>query len=177
MYLPSLTTVSILLASTLSYVSAKPAITAPVQSVWKAGTKNIITWIDNGETPAMSGKFDIALMQGKQTSLALVSVIQKDVDSASGQYQWEIPATQAPAKDYAIRVGVAGDVYYSAFFEIASSDGKQTGGSDNNNTGTSNTNSTQAESTKNDNKSGASITTVASMSSLVIAGCIALQMI
>ncbi|KAK9768252.1 hypothetical protein K7432_001274 [Basidiobolus ranarum] len=173
MYLPNIATVSIVIASFLSYASAKPAITAPVQSVWKAGTKNIITWIDNGETPAMSGKFDIALMQGKQTSLALVSVIQKDVDTASGQYQWEIPATQAPAKDYAIRVGVAADVYYSDFFEIVSSDGKSTTGSGSD----SNPSTNGTDSSKNGEKSNAIANSATMTSMLILIGFITFQQI
>ncbi|ORX93004.1 hypothetical protein K493DRAFT_316253 [Basidiobolus meristosporus CBS 931.73] len=124
MHLPSLASVSVLLASTLSFVSAKVAITAPVLSTWKAGSKNIITWQDNGEEPKMPAKFDIALMKGKETALALVSTIVKDVDSSLGQYEWEIPATQEPAKDYSIRMGTNPDVSYSAYFEIQSSDGK-----------------------------------------------------
>ncbi|ORX93005.1 hypothetical protein K493DRAFT_338526 [Basidiobolus meristosporus CBS 931.73] len=178
MYLPSLAAVSLLLAS---YVSAKVAITAPVLSTWKAGSKNIITWQDNGEEPKMPAKFDIALMKGKETALALVSTIVKDVDSSLGQYEWEIPATLEPAQDYSIRMGTNPDVSYSAYFEIQSSDGKSGGSTPNTDTKApaqnagSTASGTQVQDTKEKSDGLANVATLAS--GLIVAGSVAFQLL
>ncbi|KAK9767996.1 hypothetical protein K7432_001726 [Basidiobolus ranarum] len=118
MHFSHLTTLIAVLSSVVTYVNADAAITAPLGASWKAGSSNIITWTENNEGEPMPATFDISLMQGKPTSLQLVSTIASSVDSASGQYKWDIPAGQAPANDYSIRLGNPPVVFYSPAFEI-----------------------------------------------------------
>ncbi|ORX96535.1 hypothetical protein K493DRAFT_370912 [Basidiobolus meristosporus CBS 931.73] len=128
MYLSNICSFLAVLGATVPYVFASVAITAPLMSSWKAGTTNIITWTDNGDGKPMPAKFDIALMEGKMTSLQLVASVVSQVDSSAGQYSWNIPANQAPAKDYSIRIGTPPDVAYSPYFEIVGANGAQGGG-------------------------------------------------
>ncbi|ORX96533.1 hypothetical protein K493DRAFT_314474 [Basidiobolus meristosporus CBS 931.73] len=156
------------MASALTYVHSKAVITAPMQNSWKAGTKNIITWQDNSDGTPMPAKHDIALMQGKSTSLALVATISNNVDTSSGQYQWDIPATQAPAKDYAIRIGSAPNYSYSPSFEILASDGNAN----------NNTNNSGSQPSDNNHKNDASsIVTASKLSTGALIGYIALQLL
>ncbi|KAK9767997.1 hypothetical protein K7432_001727 [Basidiobolus ranarum] len=128
MHLTYLTAFIAIIGTSVTYVHASVAITAPLMSSWKAGTTNIITWTDNGDGKPMPAKFDIALMEGKMTALQLVSSVVSQVDSSAGQFSWNIPANQAPAKDYSIRIGTPPDVAYSPYFEIVGANGEQGGG-------------------------------------------------
>ncbi|ORX96534.1 hypothetical protein K493DRAFT_314475 [Basidiobolus meristosporus CBS 931.73] len=120
MHFTSLTALIAVLSTAITYVSAGAAVTSPLGGSWKAGSSNIITWVENNEGEPMPAKLTIDLMQGKATTLQLVGTIATDVDSATGQYKWDIPAGQAPGKEYAIRLGTLPNVAYSPSFEIVS---------------------------------------------------------
>ncbi|ORY07106.1 hypothetical protein K493DRAFT_295680 [Basidiobolus meristosporus CBS 931.73] len=107
----------------MTYVTCDVAITSPLMSSWQEGTTQFITWTDNGVEPKMAATFDLALMSGPPTALQLVLEIAKGVDSSKGQYEWKIPATLKPGKDYAIRAGVGGSVSYSPYFELVAGSG------------------------------------------------------
>ncbi|KAK9768254.1 hypothetical protein K7432_001276 [Basidiobolus ranarum] len=123
MQLSGLATLLTALSSISIYVDASPAITSPLQVQWKAGTANVITWIDNQDGKSSPDKVNLSLMQGKPTSLQEVGNIATEVDTASGQFIWDIPAAQVPGSDYAIRIGVLPNIFYSPYFEIVVANG------------------------------------------------------
>ncbi|ORX92042.1 hypothetical protein K493DRAFT_226701, partial [Basidiobolus meristosporus CBS 931.73] len=79
--------------------------------------------IDNGVEPKMAATFDLYLMSGPATALQPVIEIAKGVDSSKGQYEWKIPATLTPGKDYAIRASAGSQVSYSPYFELSAGSG------------------------------------------------------
>ncbi|KAK9767098.1 hypothetical protein K7432_003365 [Basidiobolus ranarum] len=110
----------LLIAATLlgyATVDATLAFTAPLEVEWKAGSKHIITWIDNGDGKGMPETADLDLMNGNPTALQLVANIASGVSTASGSYEWTVP-TDLEAGKYALRAG-GGSGSYSPFFTIA----------------------------------------------------------
>ncbi|KAK9768253.1 hypothetical protein K7432_001275 [Basidiobolus ranarum] len=120
MQLSSLATLLTVVSSIATYVDASPAISSPLGAQWKAGTTNIITWYDNQDGMPYPDKVDLALVQGKASSLQQMGNIATGVDTASGQFKWDIPVSQASGKDYAIQIGISPNITYSPYFEILS---------------------------------------------------------
>ncbi|KAK9767074.1 hypothetical protein K7432_003384 [Basidiobolus ranarum] len=107
----------------VTMVNGDVAITSPLMATWKEGSTQFITWTDNGVEPKMAATFDLYLMSGPPTALQPVAEIAKGVDSSKGQYEWAIPTTLKPGKDYAIRAGVGSSISYSPYFELSAGSG------------------------------------------------------
>ncbi|ORX86088.1 hypothetical protein K493DRAFT_411364 [Basidiobolus meristosporus CBS 931.73] len=103
-----------------SVVDATLAFTAPLGVDWKAGTKNIITWTDNGDGKGMPETFDLYLLNGNANTLQLVANVASGVSSAAGTYEWTIPTDIAPGQ-YVLRAG-GGDGSYTPYFTITAPD-------------------------------------------------------
>ncbi|KAF9112266.1 hypothetical protein BGX27_003704 [Mortierella sp. AM989] len=93
-------------------------------SVWEQGRAYVITWGPNPE-PSYAKKLvakspvNIRLMQGPPEALREVAVLKNGVDESLHSFQWTVPASITPSKDYAIRISYDNDVdTYSHYFEI-----------------------------------------------------------
>ncbi|KAF9112217.1 hypothetical protein BGX27_003772 [Mortierella sp. AM989] len=93
-------------------------------SVWEQGRDYIISWGPNPD-PVLAKNLkaktlvDVHLMQGTAENLREVAVIKSGVDSSTNMYQWKVPKTVTPAKDYSIRLTHGTEVdTYSHYFEV-----------------------------------------------------------
>ncbi|KAG0239500.1 hypothetical protein B0O80DRAFT_492288 [Mortierella sp. GBAus27b] len=93
-------------------------------SVWEQGRTYVISWGPNPDpvyAKAIKPKspVDVRLMQGTPENLREIAVLKTGVDSDLHFFQWTIPASVVPAKDYSIRLTHQGDVdTYSHYFEV-----------------------------------------------------------
>ncbi|KAK9762024.1 hypothetical protein K7432_012624 [Basidiobolus ranarum] len=116
MFTKSIVSVALLAAS----VVADYSITQPVDgTVWKSGSKVIITWTADSQPPAAPAKFDLTLMSGDEKALQVTANIASGVDTAAGKYEWTVPAGIEKGTTYAVRAGNGGEVKYSHFFSVA----------------------------------------------------------
>ncbi|KAF9395265.1 hypothetical protein CPC16_008849 [Podila verticillata] len=93
-------------------------------SIWEQGRAYVISWGPNPD-PLYAKKLadkspvDIHLMQGPPDGLKEVALLKKDADSSLNSFQWTVPTTVTPAKDYSIRLINQGQVEtYSHYFEV-----------------------------------------------------------
>ncbi|KAK9710285.1 hypothetical protein K7432_008516 [Basidiobolus ranarum] len=116
----------LVIVTLLSYavVDATLAFTAPLGVDWKAGTKNIITWVDNGDGKGMPATVDLSLLNGPASALQLIANVASNVSTAPGSYEWTIPTDIQPGQ-YVLRAG-GGDGSYSPFFTISAPDANAT---------------------------------------------------
>lgn len=94
-------------------------------SVWEQGRAYVIMWGPNPD-PVYAKNLkdkspvDIRLMQGPPEELREIQILKTAIDSSVHMFQWTVPATVPPAKDYSIRISHTGDLdTYSHYFEIA----------------------------------------------------------
>ncbi|KAF9401927.1 hypothetical protein BGZ94_005057 [Podila epigama] len=93
-------------------------------SVWEQGRAYVISWGPNpdpiyAKNLAAKSPVDIRLMQGPPDQLKEVAVLKKAVDSSAHAFQWTVPTTLAPGKDYSIRLTHEGQLdTYSHYFEV-----------------------------------------------------------
>ncbi|KAG0365201.1 hypothetical protein BC939DRAFT_447593 [Gamsiella multidivaricata] len=93
-------------------------------SVWEHDRDYAISWVPNpdpifAKTLKPMTPVDIRLMQGPPEDLHEIAVLETAVDFDLNSFQWTIPATVVPAKDYTIRLTHEGDLdTYSHYFEI-----------------------------------------------------------
>ncbi|KAF9206906.1 hypothetical protein BGZ49_001570 [Haplosporangium sp. Z 27] len=106
------------------YASALWLVQPFAASVWEQGRAYVITWGPNPE-PSYAKKLkakspvDIRLMRGPPESLHEVAVLKNGVDESLHSFQWTVPTSATPAKDYTIRISHGNDVdTYSHYFEI-----------------------------------------------------------
>jgi hypothetical protein len=94
------------------------------ESVWAQGTNYVISWGPNpdpnfAKNIAPKSPVEIRLMQGPPEELNVIATLVKSADSSLNSFQWLIPATLAPGKDYSIRITQPGKLdTYSHYFEV-----------------------------------------------------------
>ncbi|KAF9548145.1 hypothetical protein EC957_007173 [Mortierella hygrophila] len=94
------------------------------QSVWAQATTYVISWGPNPDPDYAKNiepksPVEIRLMQGAPDKLKPVETLVKKTDSSKNSYQWLVPATLAPGKDYTIRITQDGKLdTYSHYFEV-----------------------------------------------------------
>ncbi|KAF8941143.1 hypothetical protein EDD21DRAFT_430039 [Dissophora ornata] len=106
------------------YVSPLWLVQPVGSSVWEQGRAYVITWGPNPD-PAHAklvkpkSSVDIRLMQGPPAGLHEIAMIAKSVDESLHSFQWTVPNTVTPAKDYTIRITQGTQVdTYSHYFEV-----------------------------------------------------------
>ncbi|KAG9062652.1 hypothetical protein KI688_004956 [Linnemannia hyalina] len=94
------------------------------ESVWAQATTYVISWGPNPDPDYAKNiepksPVEIRLMQGAPDKLKPVETLVKGTDSSKNSYQWLVPATLAPGKDYTIRITQDGKLdTYSHYFEV-----------------------------------------------------------
>ncbi|KAF9909769.1 hypothetical protein EC991_008092 [Linnemannia zychae] len=95
------------------------------ESIWSQGTTYVITWGPNPDPDyakniSPKSPVDIRLMQGPPDKLKPVATLAKAADSSTNSFEWLVPATVAPGKDYTVRITQPGKLdTYSHYFEVA----------------------------------------------------------
>ncbi|KAK3819463.1 MAG: hypothetical protein J3R72DRAFT_459779 [Linnemannia gamsii] len=95
------------------------------ESVWAQGTAYVIVWGPNPDPDyakkiAPKSPVEIRLMQGPPDKLKPIATLAKAADSSTNSFQWHVPATVAPGKDYSVRITQQGKLdTYSHYFEVA----------------------------------------------------------
>ncbi|KAG0360727.1 hypothetical protein BGZ54_009414 [Gamsiella multidivaricata] len=94
-------------------------------SVWEQNRAYVITWGPNpdpiyAKNIKPKSPVSIRLMQGPPKMLREVSVLANNVDESLHSFEWMVPTSVEPAKDYTIRVTHEGEIdTYSHYFEVA----------------------------------------------------------
>ncbi|KAK9766860.1 hypothetical protein K7432_003756 [Basidiobolus ranarum] len=106
-------------------VEASLAFTAPILAMWDVGTTQLVTWTDNSDNTPMPATISLTLMNGPAVTLQVVGLIASNIPSATGRFEWAIPAN-LPTGQYSIRA-TGGTVLpaYSPFFNIVLSGGSK----------------------------------------------------
>lgn len=94
------------------------------ESVWAQATNYVISWGPNPDPDyakniESKSPVEIRLMQGAPDKLKPIETLAKGADSSENSYQWLVPTTLAPGKDYTIRITQEGKLdTYSHYFEV-----------------------------------------------------------
>ncbi|CAG8540813.1 6523_t:CDS:2 [Ambispora gerdemannii] len=117
MSLKSIITLLFIFSAILS-VQAVARINNPIGgTVWKIGSKAIVSWYVDGTTDA--NKVNLVLKAGDPNSLQFIALIAKDVPVAQGSLEYLVPGNLVTSDAYTVGVGSDDTDYnYSHYFRI-----------------------------------------------------------